>query len=157
MKKRNTMKKNMMQKLMSIILSAVTMFSLFTLPAHAIIPGEDAYTGPQEEGYIRVDLENQITEFIPKSDIPQFERDCTYDVLNPDDRARLDAINEKISNEIRQSVSRELATPTAVENGEYYYVSPTYSRYSGIVLITTWKNNVYQGHGTGFCLMTGLL
>lgn len=145
-------KKNIIKKLMSVILSAATVFSLLTLPAQAIIPGEDAYAGPQEDGYIRVNLENQTTEFIPESDIPQFEGDCTYDALNPADRARLDAINEEISNEILQGVSGGVIAPAAVEDGEYYYVSPTYNRYSGVVLITTWKNNVYIGHGTGFLL-----
>ena len=36
-------KKNITKKLLSIILSAATAFSLLTLPAHAIIPGEDTY------------------------------------------------------------------------------------------------------------------
>ena len=38
-------KKNIIKKLMSVVLSAATVFSLLTLPAHAIIPGEDAFSG----------------------------------------------------------------------------------------------------------------
>ena len=36
-------KKNIIKKLLSVVLSAATVFSLLTLPAHAIVPGEDAY------------------------------------------------------------------------------------------------------------------
>ena len=36
-------KKKIIKKLLSVVLSAATVFSLLTLPAHAIIPGEDAY------------------------------------------------------------------------------------------------------------------
>ena len=144
-------KKNIVKKLLSVILSAATMFSLLTLPAHAIIPGEDAYGG-QEDGYIRVDLEKKTTTFIPKTEIPQFDGTCTYDALNPADRSRLDTVNMTILNELSQNISGNGSNPAAVVDGEYYYVSPTYNQYSGVVLITTWRNNVLLKHGTGFLL-----
>ena len=44
LRKETTMKKkNIIKKLLSVVLSAATVFSLLTLPAQAIVPGEDAY------------------------------------------------------------------------------------------------------------------
>ena len=86
-------KKNIIKKLLSVALSAATVFSLFTLPAHAIVPGEGAYTG-QEDGYICVNADDYTTQFIPKEDIPHFSYGSTYDALSPEEKAQIDSIQE---------------------------------------------------------------
>ena len=142
-------KKNIIKKLLSVVLSAATVFSLLTLPAHAIVPGEDSYTG-QEDGYIRIDVETQTREFIPKSDVPNFTGESTYDVLNPIDKARMEAINQEIIAEYEQGV--ELLDVT---DGDYTYVSPVTDRYSGIVILGIFSDSTYDnciGWGTGFML-----
>lgn len=77
-------KKNIFKKLMSVILSAATMFSLLTLPAHAVVPGGDAYSITTTTMYRYYCDTQQIEQFEISNDDDMFPGTSTYDFLDYD-------------------------------------------------------------------------
>ena len=78
-------KKNIIKKLLSVALSAATVFSLLTLPAHAIVPGEDAYS--ESKTIARYDYDTQITEYYQVSTTEE-TFDFVESLLSADELAR---------------------------------------------------------------------
>ena len=111
--------KNTIKKLLSVILSAVTVFSLLTLPAHAIIPGEDAY--PEESTIVRYNFESGTTTPVEVPDFYSMNPGIsTHDFLSESEIAQ--ANNAIMPNEI-------------IGDDNRITVNPTNAPYSGIVLI----------------------
>ena len=144
-------KKNIVKKLLSVILSAATMFSLLTLPAHAIIPGEDAYGGDAfENGYIYLNLRTKEKTYVPKSSIPRFTGNSSYDALPTNVKTQM--INNSINIEelLHQHTNY---TTQGVDEGTFWFVNPTQYLYSGVVLVAIFDGNQFTyNFGTGFML-----
>ena len=141
-------KKNIIKKLLSVILSAATVFSLLALPAHAIVPGEDAYAG-QEDGYVIVDCATQEKQYIDKSEVPTFTGTGTYDVLNEQDRTRLSAVNMEMETMYSQQGA---IAPSSVTSENHYFVPLNQYMYSGVVILGVFENGQCTGWGTGFMI-----
>ena len=135
------------------MLSAAMLFSLLALPAYAVVPGEDAYGGAQEEGYIRVDFENQTREFIPNSEIPEFTGNSTYDVLSPEERARMETINTQMASRYGNG---EQISPMDVDDGDYSFVSPSNCQGMGIILLAVETAGGGWNFQTGFIFGVGI-
>ena len=145
-------KKNIIKKLLSVALSAATVFSLLTLPAHAIVPGEDAYIGTLNGiECIEVDLINHTERFIPKSDIPDFTGGGTYEALDIETRIRMEKASADIASAPAHQNDGELS-PLDVTAGTYTFVKPTQYLYSGVVLLGIFENNKCVDWGTGFLI-----
>ena len=113
-------KKNIVKKLLSIILSAATMFSLLTLPAHAIIPGEDAYS--EESHIVSYDYSTGLETPIDVAHHNLYPDTTTYSFLD--------------ESELMQ-VANEVETQTIIDGDDRVQVFPSVAPYSGIVLIIT--------------------
>ena len=87
-------KKNIIKKLLSVVLSAATMFSLLTLPAHAIIPGEGAYTTTTT--LIRQNWETGETEQLIVSNYDMYPGTSTYSFLSSEELARCTNISDNM-------------------------------------------------------------
>lgn len=132
-------KKNIYKKLMSAILSATTMFALLTMPAHAIIPGEDAYGG--ESHIVCYDYDTGIEVPVEVSHTNLYPDTTTYSFLD--------------ESELMQ-VTNEMETRTIIGNENRVKVYPTQDPYSGVVLVITLLDsngdNIADAYipGTGF-------
>jgi hypothetical protein len=152
-------KKNIIKKLLSVILSAATMFSLLTLPAYAIIPGENSLAfvtaDERETGYYQVDLDTQVTTYIPRSNIPVFSGNSTYDALPADARLQMQTNSVNLATSLMVQQKEELL-PLAIGDGIYSFVSPTQYLYSGVVLIALFNGDEFAGvFSTGYMLDSG--
>ena len=126
------------------------LMSALNISAYAIVPGEDSYMG-QEDGYIQIDYKTQTQQFIPKSEIPEFNGDSSYDALNPAERARMDTINTQIA----AYHNSDATVLKDVDNGEYLFVTSNlidYMQFTGIVLVAVFDDGHYVKHGTGFMI-----
>ena len=74
-------KKNIIKKLLSVVLSAATVFSLLTLPAHAIVAGEESYiTSTIVSQYFCAT--EQTVQFTVSNDDDMYPGTSTHDFLN---------------------------------------------------------------------------
>ena len=114
-------KKNIFKKLMSVILSAATMFSLLTLPAHAIVPGEDAYGG--ESTIVKYDVGTNTTTPIDLLDFYNtFSGVPTHFYLDEE--------------ELAYTKNTNIMTPQTIFGSDgRTFVSDITGHYTGVVLI----------------------
>lgn len=77
-------KKNIFKKLLSVVLSAATTFSLLTLPAHATIPAGDMYSITTTTLYRYYCGSQSTQQLVVSNDDDMFPGTSTYDFLDAD-------------------------------------------------------------------------
>lgn len=116
-------KKNIIKKLMSVVLSAATMFSLLTLPAHA-----DEYDN-ETFSVMRYNVATQETETVQISD-----SDSMFP--NTGTRSLLDEETQQIMNEKDAAMASNVQSRQIIGNDDREFAYPGADHpYSGIVLI----------------------
>ena len=126
-------KKNIIKKLLSVVLSAATVFSLLTLPAHALVPGEDAVT----------DSPNIVWHDLNTGVITPMDIEGEY----------VFAFNEVIDSDFSDYMSpQQIIPPDSREP-----VDPADDPYSGILLITQFIDNNGDSIVDEFAIGTGFM
>lgn len=134
-------KKNIVKKLLSVALSATTMFSLLTLPAQAIIPGEDAYGGGSS--LMLYDVDSGISTPITIPDYYSMSGGAsTYSYLS----------SEELQN-VRDAIS---ANAVIGQDDRIPMVGST-APYSGVVLIIQYYDTNNDGIADDYVDTSGFL
>ena len=134
-------KKNTIKKLLSVILSAATVFSLLTLPAHAIIPGEDAY---QEESHIiHYDCITGEAERVDLPDTAIYQNITTHSFLS--------------EQELQHAEENAGLQAIIGEDERVKIYNPNVGQYSGIVLIIKIIDTDDDGIEDDFTVGTGFM